>query len=66
VKRDLEHHEAKLDRDIAADEAERELLHDDLKEGDIEILGVMSVNQQSKYDVYADSNGPASTRPFGA
>lgn len=64
VQRDLARKAAGVEEDIAADEAERDLIHSDLKEGDIEILGIMTVNQESKYDVYADSHGPASTRPL--
>ncbi len=64
VERDLKREAARIERDSAADEAERDLLHDDLKEGDIEILRIMTVNQQSEYDVYANSPGPSSTRPL--
>ena len=38
-------------------------MHGPLKEGDIGIARIMTINQQSEYDVYANSQGPASTRP---
>jgi hypothetical protein len=30
----------------------------------MEMVHIMTTNQQSEYDVYAESRGPASTRPI--
>lgn len=64
VERHLAHQAAKIDSKIAADDAQRDWENDQTKEGDIETLRLVTINQQSQYDVYANSQGPASTRPL--
>jgi hypothetical protein len=54
---------AKIESTIETDEEQRDWEHDSLKEGDIEMVEIMTVDQRSKYDVYARSQGPSSTRP---
>jgi hypothetical protein len=63
VERKLTRKAASIEEDIAADEAERDHMHGLLKEGDVGIAKITTINQQSEYDVYANSQGPASTRP---
>lgn len=64
VERDLTREAATVENKIEADAAERDRLHDDLKQNDINTLNIMTVDQQTKYDVYANSQGPTSTRPL--
>ena len=64
IRRKLARQAARIEEDIAAHEAEREHMHDVEEEGDIDMLKLLTIDQQSKYDVYADSQGQASTRPL--
>jgi len=65
VQQDLTRKAAKVEEDIEAHEAERDHMHDVHKEGYIiDALDLVIINQQSKYDVYANSQGPASTHPL--
>lgn len=63
IKRDLDALRAKVEHDIEADQAQIAWENDTLKENDIKVGRLMTSNQQSEYDVYANSWGPASTRP---
>jgi len=65
VQRDLAARRARIEQNVEADEAQVAWENDTLKENDIKVDRLMTINQQSKYDVYANSQGPASTRPLG-
>jgi hypothetical protein len=65
VQRDLARRAARVEEGIEAEEVQRDHMHDVHKQGDIiDALDLLTINQQSRYDVYADSQGPASTRPL--
>jgi uncharacterized membrane protein len=63
VQRDLAARRAKIQSDFEADQAQMSWENDTLKDNDIKVGTLMTINQQSEYDVYAESRGPASTRP---
>ena len=65
IKDDLARKAAKTEKDVTAEETKRDYLHKTLEENDIEMVRLNTIDQESKYDVYANSNGPASTRPLG-
>jgi uncharacterized membrane protein len=64
IQRDLAARRAKTEQDIEKDEAQRAWENDTLRQHDMEMVHIMTTNQQSEYDVYAESRGPASTRPI--
>lgn len=63
VRHDLTAQRAKIEHDIEADEEQMAWENDTLKENDTKVVDLLTIDQQSKYDVYANSQGPASTRP---
>jgi hypothetical protein len=65
IRRDMAHKKGKIEEDIAAHEAESDYMLGVDEEGDIDTFRLTVIDQQSKYDAYANSHGPASTRPVG-
>jgi hypothetical protein len=65
VRHDIANKKAKIEHDVAAHEAETDHMLGVDEEGDIDTFRLVTIDQQSKYDAYADSRGPASTRPLG-
>jgi len=63
VQRGLTAVREKIEHDIEANEAQMAWENDTLIESDIKVGRLMTINQQSEYDVYANLQGPASTRP---
>lgn len=55
--------DAKIEHDIEADEEQAAWENEILEENDIKVGRLMTINQQSEYNVYSESRGPASTRP---
>jgi uncharacterized membrane protein len=63
VRSDLAARRARIEHDIEANEEQMAWENDALKENDIKVFDLMTAGQRSRYDVYANSQGPSSTRP---